>query len=193
MNLFRGDVVKAKFELPRWLKRFGLAREAAAAVEFALILPALLILYMGAIEVSQVVTVDRKISAATGALGDLVARNDEQISAATLNDYFAAVGLILTPFSAEDLKQLVTLVYIDADGDAEVVWSVGYNGATAKVANAPYPLPSEITDIAREMHIVVSEAQRAYQPWGGYVLDTSFNLYKQFFHTPRFGALIDLV
>ncbi|MCF6302068.1 MAG: pilus assembly protein [Devosiaceae bacterium] len=184
--------MKDKLKLPRWMKRFGPAEEAVAAVEFALILPAMMILYMGAIEVSQVVTVDRKISAVAGTLGDLVARNDGQLAASTLNDYFQAVGLILTPFAANDLKQLVTLVYIDDEGDTNIVWSVGYNGATPKIVDTPYTLPSEITDIAREMHVVVSEAQLAYQPWGGYVLDTSFNLYKQFFHTPRFGEEIEL-
>ncbi len=182
-----------KFSLPKLVERFAQAKEAVAAVEFALILPALMMLYMGAIEVSQVVSVDRKMSAAAGALGDLVARSDDEITAATLDDYFHAVGLIMTPYSDASLKQLVTLVYIDNAGDTDVTWSVGYNGATAKTAGTSYTLPSEITDIARDMYIVVSEAQLAYAPWGGYVLDTSFNLYKQFFHTPRFGTEIQLI
>ena len=185
--------MKFTLTLPAWARKFAGAKEAVAAVEFALIVPALLVLYMGAIEVSQVVSVDRKISAVAGAMGDLVARNDNEITAATLNDYFQAVGLIMTPYSDNSLKQLVTLVYIDNAGLPTVTWSVAYNGATAKVANAAYALPSEITDIARDMYIVVSEAQLAYAPWGGYVLDTSFNLYKQFFHTPRFGEEIELI
>ena len=99
----------------------------------------------------------------------------------------------MTPFPDDNLKQLVTLVYIDNNGDTEVTWSVGHNGATAKIVNDEYDLPNEVTDIARDMFIVVSEVQMSYRPWGGYVLDTSFNLYKQFFHTPRFGAEIALI
>jgi len=168
------------------------ASEAVAAVEFALILPALMVLYMGSIEVSQVISVDRKMAAATGALGDLVAQSDDE-DEDDLDDFFEAVGLILTPFPADDLKQLVTLVYVDEDGDTEVMWSVGYNGATAKVVNSAYTLPAEIIAIASETYVVVAESQLEYTPWGGYVLPGSFNLYKQFFHLPRFGVEIELV
>lgn len=173
--------------------RFRHGREAVAAVEFALIMPVLMILYMGSIEVSQVFSVDRKMAAAASALGDLVTQSDEEITTATLNDYFQAAGLIMYPYSANNLKQLVTQVYVAADGTTSVKWSVGYNGATAKAVNTSYDLPSEITDIARNMHVVVSEAQIPYTPWGGYVLDTSINLYKQFFYVPRFGEEIELI
>ncbi len=175
------------------IARFSVAKEAVAAVEFALILPALMMLYMGTLEVSQVISVDRKMAAAAGALGDLVTQSDAEITTATLNDYFQAAGMIMSPYSSNTLKQLVTQVYVAADGSTSVKWSVGYNGATAKVTNSSYALPSEITDITRDMHVVVSEAQIPYAPWGGYVLDTSFNLYKQFFYVPRFGAEIALI
>ncbi|VAW13692.1 hypothetical protein MNBD_ALPHA11-840 [hydrothermal vent metagenome] len=167
--------------------------EAVAAVEFALILPVLMMLYMGSIEVSQVISVDRKMAVATGALGDLVAQSDEQLDEDVLDDFFEAVGLILTPFPADNLKQLVTLVFVDEDGDTEVVWSVGYNGAVAKEVDSTYTLPAEIIAIASETYVVVAETQLEYEPWGGYVLPGNFNLYKQFFHLPRFGVEIELV
>ncbi len=167
--------------------------EAVAAVEFALILPALLVLYMGAIEVSQIISIDRKIAAATSALGDLVAQSDEQLDEDVLEDFFKAAELILTPFPADNLKQLVTLVYVNEDGDTEVVWSVGYNGAAPKEENSTYTLPAEIIAIASETYVVVAESQLEYEPWGGYVMPGSFNLYKQFFHMPRFGVEIELI
>ncbi len=166
---------------------------AVAAVEFALILPAMMVLYMGSIEISQIISVDRKMAAATSSLGDLVAQSDSQIDQDVLDDYFEAVGLIMTPFPSDNLKQLVTLVYVDTSGDTSVVWSVGNNGATPKAQNSTYSLPSEIISIANDSYVVVSESQLPYQPWGGYVLPGSFNLYKQFFHLPRFGGEINLV
>ncbi|MCF6327380.1 MAG: pilus assembly protein [Devosiaceae bacterium] len=175
------------------ISRLHHSSEAVAAVEFALILPVLLVLYMGSIEASQVISVDRKMAVATGALGDLVAQSDEQLDEDDLNDFFEAVGLILTPFSADDLEQLVTLVFVDEDGISEVVWSVGYNGAVAKEEESAYTLPAEIIAIARETYVVVAESQLEYEPWGGYVLQGGFNLYKQFFHLPRFGGEIELI
>lgn len=175
------------------IKDFVTSREEAiAAVEFALIMPFLLVLYMGSLEVSQIIAVDRKMAAATGALGDLVARNNGSLDTDTLNDYFAAVGLIMTPYSADNLKQLVTVVHVDSDGDTSVEWSVAYNGATAKTEGNEYILPSEITDIATDTYVVVAEAEIPYQPWGGYVIDSTITLYRQYFHLPRFGAFIEL-
>ena len=71
-----------KTVFPQWLKRFFIDTKAVAMIEFALILPTLLVLYMGSLEVSQVVTVDRKMSAVAGALGDLVARSDDELTVA---------------------------------------------------------------------------------------------------------------
>lgn len=185
--------MRVLFKFSGLIARFSVAKEAVAAVEFALILPALMVLYMGTLEISQVISVDRKMAAAAGAMGDLVTQSNEEITTPTLNDYFQAAGMIMSPYPSDTLKQLVTQVYIAADGSTSVIWSVGHNGATAKVTNASYDLPTTITDIARDMHVVVSEAQIPYAPWGGYVLDTSFNLYKQFFYVPRFGAEIALI
>ncbi len=176
------------------LKKFLISQEEAiAAVEFALITPFLLVLYMGSLEVSQIISVDRKMAAATGALGDLVARNNGSLSTDTLDDYFTAVGLIMTPYSADNLKQLVTVVFVDEDGDTSVEWSVAHNGATAKTEGNEYILPSEITDIATNTYVIVAEAEMPYQPWGGYVIDSTITLYRQYFHLPRFGANIELI
>jgi len=175
------------------LRRFAIAEEAIAAVEFALILPFMLVLYMGSIEISQVISVDQKAAAAAGALGDLVARTNGDITNATLNDYFSAVGMIMTPYPDDNLKQLVTSVYVDTNGATNVEWSVGYNGATAKTQDNTYPLPVELTAIARDEYVIVSEVEIPYQPWGGYFFTSSIRLYKQFFFISRFSEAINLV
>ncbi len=174
-------------------KRFILAREAVAAVEFALILPFLMVLYLGSIEVSQLISVDQKAGAVAGALGDLVSRTNGNLPSATLDDYFSAVSMIMTPYPSGDLKQVVTSVYVDNRGRTKVQWSVGYNGATAKTVNTSYPLPKEMTDIARDAYVIVSEAETAYMPLGGYFFKSSIPLYKQFFFISRFGEAINLI
>jgi len=174
-------------------KRFILAREAVAAVEFALILPFLMVLYLGSIEVSQLISVDQKAGAVAGALGDLVSRTNGNLPSSTLNDYFSAVSMIMTPYASGDLKQLVTSVYVDKAGKTKVQWSVGYNGATAKTPNNTYPLPKEMTNIARDAYVIVSEVEISYQPLGGYFFKSSIPLYKQFFFISRFGEAINLI
>lgn len=175
------------------IRRLSANNRAVAAVEFALILPFILMLYMGSIEVTQVIVADRKLASVTSSLGDLVARANGEISEAAVNDFFAASSLIMRPYPTEGLRQLVTSVSVDADGDTNVEWSRGFNGATPKAVDSSYELPEEITDIAAGSYVIVSEAQLNYTPWGGYFFDSSFNLYKQYFHMPRYGEAIEVI
>ena len=52
------------------LRRFGAAREAVAAVEFALILPVMLTMYVGSIELSQAFSMDQRVITIAGTTGD---------------------------------------------------------------------------------------------------------------------------
>src|SRR5690606_26993438 len=72
----------------RRLRRFSHDRRGAAAVEFALVVPLLLLLYLGTVEASALYTVDRRIVTISGTMGDLVARVNGSISQATLDDFF---------------------------------------------------------------------------------------------------------
>jgi Flp pilus assembly protein TadG len=155
-------------------------------------MPFLLLLYMGSIEVSQVISVDQRLASVASTVGDLVARSNGSVTTGEVDDYFAAAGMIMTPYPQTDLAQLVTCVYVDADGNTSVEWSRGHNGAVAKTVGDPYPLPSEITSIATDSYVIVSEDQMAYTPWGGYFFNQSFTLYKQYFHMPRYGENIAL-
>jgi len=182
-----------KFRLVRLVARFLAERRGAAAVEFALILPFLLFLWMGSVELSQVLAVDRRISTIAGSLGDLVARTEDELPSATLDDYFTAAEQLIIPYDSDELRQVVTCVYIDEDGDTQVMWSYGYNGGTAHTVGDAYDLPTELTGIATDSYVIVAEAAYSYTPLLGYVFDTPFSLYEEYFHLPRYGDYIEVV
>jgi Flp pilus assembly protein TadG len=173
-------------------RRFGVAEKGIAATEFALILPFMMVLYMGSVELSQAVSVDRKVAVVAGALGDLVARVKDNLAVSTLNDYFAASQSIMRPYDATNLKQAITLVYVNTDGTTSVTWSYGYNGGAAHSVGATYSLPTEITDLVSDGYVVVAEAQYQYQPLMGYFFEDPFNMYKEFFYLPRYGDVINI-
>lgn len=181
----------------RWFHRFCRAQAGVAAVEFALILPIMLLVYVGTIEASSLISMDRKVQSASGAIGDLVARSNGTITGAELADYIGAAGGILTPFSPTPLVQIVTQVRLNPDGSATVDWSRGYVGQIRAplrdhAANSPYTLPAEIVAIAREGYVIVSEARYAYTPLYGIVFDQAVNLYRENFFLPRFNDRIQV-
>ena len=49
-------------------------QDGVSAVEFALIAPILILIYLGAVELSLLMRVDRRVTSTTASLGDLTAR-----------------------------------------------------------------------------------------------------------------------
>lgn len=169
------------------LRRFALADRAIAATEFALLVPFMLTLYMGSIELSTVVTVDRKVSVVSSSLGDLVAREKNGSFPLTkLNDYFVAAQSTMRPYPTDNLEQVVTSVWINNLGVPKVQWSRGHNGATTHAVDSDYPLPDEMLAIVAPGDcVVVAEAQISYTPLMGYFFEDAFTLYQEFFFLPR--------
>lgn len=163
-----------------------------AAVEFALIMPLLLSLYLGTVEVSTAVSVDKRVASVAGALGDLVARADGSLTESELTDYFSASSSIMAPYSHSILEQVVTCVAVDNNGNTKITWSRGYNGGIPHVTGDSYNLPTELTDLVHGKYVIVSEAQEDYKPLLGYVLPAQIRLYHEFYHLPRFGEEIKI-
>jgi len=177
--------------LLRRIGAFVRAREAVAAVELALIVPLMLFLYVGSSELSQLITVDRRVNTIAGAVGDLVARSNGTIATATLTDYFKAAEEIIWPYPTGPLKQVVTCVFVAKDGKVTVRWSEKYGtGAVAYTAGTAYPLPVEMKNVALGQYVIVSEATYAYTPLLGIVFQNAVPLARQNFYLPRFGEEI---
>nr|WP_295890103.1 TadE/TadG family type IV pilus assembly protein [uncultured Devosia sp.] len=178
------------------MRRLRLSEAGTAAVEFALVLPIMLVLYIGFVEVSALISVDRKLQSAAGALGDLVARSDTTISAATLTDYFKAAGGIMTPNPVDDLRQVVTQVEVLADGTTKVRWSRQYlNGAYGNgphAVNSSFALPTAMVNIAKGKYVIVAEGSYQFPPLYGFAFKQTINLYRENYFMPRFGGSITL-
>jgi hypothetical protein len=179
------------------LQQFRLVEDAVAAVEFALVVPIMLVLYIGSVEVSLLIAMDRKVQSVAGALGDLVARSDREIREDDLADYFLAAAGIMTPHPTLPLHQTVTQVEVHPDDTTTVVWSREYHNGVVRVGerhlkNAEFNLPREMRDVARDNFVIVAEGSYAYPPLYGFAFDKTINLYRANFFIPRFGDSIDI-
>ncbi|NOW45212.1 Flp pilus assembly protein TadG [Novosphingobium sp. SG751A] len=110
------------------------SRDGAALVEFAFVLPVLLIIFIGGYVVADMIACSRKVTVATRALSDLVGRNvspSTTVTSATLTTYMNSAQLVMTPMpAAQTTLQISNLRVCDAT-HAYVVWSQAQtNGAT---------------------------------------------------------------
>lgn len=178
--------------LPRvgweWLRRFGAAREGLAAIEFALILPVMVGLYIGAVEISEGVTVSRKVTHATSALGDLVAQS-KTITDTDMENILDAASAVLAPYPVEPLSIVVSGVKIDANGVATITWSDARNG-TALTVGATITVPAGLA--TPNTHLVTATVSYPYEPTIGYVITGDIGMEEEFFLRPRQGQVTRL-
>ena len=175
------------------LARFWRGHDGVAAVEFAMILPIMLLVYLGSMEGSALITMDRRVQTISNSVGDLVARGKDKVSTSEIDDYFAASNIILAPYSTSGLVQRVVSVQVDKDGKGVVRWSRDSGKKVPYAKGTPFKLPAEITDIAREGFVIVAEATIPYTPLTGLVFDQKYTLYRENFYMPRFGNEIVLL
>jgi len=167
--------------------RFRADLAGLSAVEFALVLPIMLTLYLGGVELSDALTINRKVTHVTSTLADLVAQS-KTITNTDMEDIFDAAESIITPYDLGPLQMTVSGISIDADGNAKVVWSDTRNG-TALVPNAAYTgLPTGVNQPST--FLVVSKVNYGYTPLIGYVLTGSYDLHDQFYLRPRLSTTV---
>lgn len=180
------------------LRRLALVEDGTAVVEFALILPIMLLVYIGSVEASIAISTDRKVQSVAGALGDLVARSDTTITAATLEDYFQAAEGIMTPYPVSELLQTVTQVRVRPDRTTRVEWSWQYEDEDmaegAHAVGSTFPLPAAMINVAldatKDTFVIVSEGSYAHTPITGFIFNEPINLYRENFLMPRFGGSV---
>jgi Flp pilus assembly protein TadG len=118
-----------------------------AAVEFAVLLPFMLTLYIGAVEVSQMVAADRKATLAARTVADLAAQATT-INATEIANILTAASKVMSPFPESKMMAQVSQVKIDADGKATIAWSKKYvvNGTpvNGRAVNETVPVPATL-------------------------------------------------
>ena len=78
----------------KFLKDFKNNEDGLAAIEFALTLPLLTILYFGTIEASMMVETDRRVTSTASTIADLVSRTRE-VNYCEIEDIFYASSRII--------------------------------------------------------------------------------------------------
>jgi Flp pilus assembly protein TadG len=157
-----------------------------SAVEFAMVLPLLLTLYLGTAEVSQGVGIDRKVTLTTRTAADLTARVSS-ISNSDMSKILAASSALVTPYDPTKLKVTVSLVSIDSNSNATVSWSCTLNG-TKRATNSSVTLPAAFLNPSTAL--VFSEVSYSYKPTIGYVITGTLNLSDQIYMRPRVSDTI---
>lgn len=161
-----------------------------AAVEFALILPILVVLWIGGVEVTQALSVDRRLNNLAAAVGDLVARS-KIVTYGDVDSIFDIAPGAMFPYSQTGLQMRVTAVNMSSAGNATAAWSRA-EGTTAYAANAAMNSLVPATLRVPDTQIIMAEIFYTYSPAVGYVITGDLDLDDRMYFVPRLVAKVQL-
>jgi len=165
------------------LSRFARDRRGIAAVEFVVIVPVMLLLYVGASDLALAITANRKLQTTANATADLVAQ-DSTTNKAEIAGALGIARALMQPLDAAKVRIVLSSILIDDKGKATVDWSSAVNGATARRKGTEFILPPSLTKQPSRSFIVV-EASYAYTPLGGFGFNQVLDMSKSAYFAPR--------
>lgn len=156
--------------------------DGVAAIEFAIIFPFLVLLYLGSVELSFAMIADRKVTTTAQSLADLIAQV-QVTNKDELDDIYFAAKEIMEPYDTTKLGLIITSVDIDGGGAAKVDWSRGYGTSSPRAKGASVTVPADLQ--VPNSSLILAETTFAYDSGTRFFLKTTKTLGDQFYMRPR--------
>jgi len=167
------------------LNRFARDRSGSAAVEFALIIPVVMLLYYGMAETTQALLASRRVSVIATAVGDLTAQAT-QLKKAQIDDIFNISAAALKPFPVKDLGIRIVSIETTAAGVPQIRW---------QQQRGTFPSGVDLSTVEKTASIAVIRAETiyTYQTPFGQIFPQAFVFKKQMDMRPRGGVAVVLL
>jgi len=175
--------------IPQLLRRFGREQRGASALEFALLAPLMLALYIGCVEISDGVAADRKVTLTAGTLANLTSQVTT-LATADMDNIFSASTAIMNPYT-NTVSAKVSCIKIDAGGASTVQWGTATTGTTAHSTGEAITIPDNLKTAGVISYLILAEVGYQYVPVTGFspgfsqIAATGITLSDKMYMTPR--------
>jgi hypothetical protein len=174
--------------------RFARREDGVAAIEMAFILPVMLIMFVGLIDLTALLSDSRRVSYATHVVGDDVIRLETPTSAEAVRDSFAAAGIMMRAAQARPARVEIYTYQRSAGAPPVLRWDLD-NGV-----GVPCGTPSEAglgNLMTAGNDLVIAVVCATHKPiitkiFGENILGkTEFTLREQIVMRPRAGSFLE--
>jgi Flp pilus assembly protein TadG len=171
------------------IKRFRRNTRGVSAIEFALLAPVMLTLYLGSFEVTQAVALDRLVKLTSSTVTNLVAQYTSISAANDMPDILQASVQVLAPNSSANAAVVVSCIAIDGAGNATVSWSKALNG-TARTTGQTLSVPASLD--TPNTTLILGETSLPYKSPIQFLPLGVWNLHAATYMFPRASSTINL-
>ncbi|MFN3502216.1 MAG: TadE/TadG family type IV pilus assembly protein [Allorhizobium sp.] len=172
-----------------WKRLIG-DRQGVGGVEFAIVAPMLIVLYLMAFELTMGLSVAKKTSMASSTIADLVSR-EEEVDKTFLAAMADVSGAIFVPYPSKDLLIKVSAIKIDSSKAAKVVWSWSTTGVAPYAVGTDAPVPADMlvadTFLIRS-ELSVSHELMMYLPGLSGTEAKSLTIAREYYFRQRLGT-----
>lgn len=175
---------------PGKIRRFAGAEGGLAAVEFAFLLPVMITMFFGVVELSMAINCRSAVTNVASTAADLTAQS-RTISTSDMSNVFNAASAILYPYDTSPAKITVSSVIYDTATKSltagKVAWSCAWNG-TARNPNDTVTLPSGL--MTANGSVIVAEISYSYSSPTTKIITGPMAMANTFYAKPRRVAQI---
>ncbi len=171
----------------RRVRRGASAKEGSAVIEAAIILPVLVMMFLGMVEFSQAFAAKRRVQNVASATADLVAQTSS-VTTSDLNDIASIGAQLMLPFSSTGVALTITSVAEDTQGNITVQWSCSWStlssSANCTGSGATYKgLPAGLLSAGQS--VIIGTASYLYRPTIGEFLTGGLTFSSTTYCRPR--------
>lgn len=169
-----------------FMRRVAVNEAGASAVEFALVLPFLFLLHIGAAEALQAYVAQRNVTHIAATMADITSRG-RTVTQAELNDILSASVSMMHPLPNVRLQQRVSSMTASASGSVDKPdWTTSKDYTDA----APPSVPSGY--LGANESVIVTDVIYDYKPMFGLLMPETIRFTRHAYVRPRLSTKVEM-
>ena len=177
-------------------RRFLGKEDGGILIETAFVMPILLIMLLGSVEVGRYLIAHQKLERAAASVADLVSQSNDTVTLAEINTLFGIVPHITAPYDIEASGRLIVTAVtrgededdepivawqIDGMGELDVDSQIGGVGDTASIPGG--------MELGNGETLIIAEAWYDYEAYFYEDIDPTGPIYHRALYRPRLSSL----
>lgn len=155
-------------------------------IEFAFVLPFMVLLFIGGLQLMDAISAYRKVGRTVRTLADLTTQ-DTTMTNARADEILNASRQVMAPYSPSNAAVRISQIKVDGSNRATVSWSRSMN-TTGYTPGSAFTLPAQL--LQPNKYYVLSEITYTYRPNVGTTLIGTIPLTQTIYMSPRNSAFI---